>query len=157
MDESIKKHLFYHPESGDFIWHTPTSKRVKSGTIAGSYDAHGYKCIRFKGKSYKAHRLAFMFMGKEVPDYVDHINGIRDDNRWVNLRPSCKVTNGYNRLEPCNNTSGFKGVYYNNGKWVAEIKADKVKTYLGRFDSLEGAVAARREASKKYHKEFNRG
>lgn len=45
-----------------------------------------------------------------------------------------------------NNTSGYKGVFQKRGKWAASIQYKKKTYYLGSYDCLEDAVAARKEA-----------
>jgi hypothetical protein len=71
--------------------------RVKVGDTVGTYDGNGYLDTRIGGKTYKLHRLAFLYMeGEFPPDQVDHINTVRSDNRWVNLRK-------YTQLENMNN------------------------------------------------------
>jgi len=71
----ILEHLSYDPASGVFYW-------VQTGIAAGTF-AHGYVIIQFKRKLYRAHRLAFFFMGRALDEKnaVDHINGNRSDNR----------------------------------------------------------------------------
>lgn len=48
----------------------------------------GYCRIRYKGKTFQAHRVIFeTFVGKIPQGYeLDHINTVRDDNRLENLR-----------------------------------------------------------------------
>lgn len=62
-----------------------------------------------------------LLTGLPVPKQVDHINGIRDDNRWINLRAATNSQNQYNR-KPCSSSGNLKGAYYklvlfNQGKW----------------------------------------
>lgn len=88
-----------------------------------------------------------------TPDNLltDHINGDTLDNRKENLRSVNKSQNGINRGKQKNNTSGYKGVNFHRGKWVAELVVKRQKHYLGRFSELRDAVRARQEAEVKYH------
>lgn len=80
------------------------------GSEAGGLDAKGYVCISINGSKYKAHRLAFLYMVGEIPSIVDHVNGVRNDNRWCNLRSCNANQNAFNRRVHSNNVLGIKGV-----------------------------------------------
>jgi len=47
---------------------------------------------------------------------------------------------------PTDNTSGYRGVYLLRGKYAAKIVFQKKAYFLGRFETLESAVEARKEA-----------
>lgn len=87
---------------------------------------------------------------------VDHINGNGLDNRRCNLRICTRSQNQFNRSKQIDNTSGFKGVYFDQSrnKWCAEIRVYKKKIHLGRFLTKELAYEAYCIACEKYHKEF---
>lgn len=141
--------ISYDPDSGKFSWKylVGVTGKIFSGS-PGWINCDGY--LRFNdGRSeIFAHRLAFEVMnGQALPDDidVDHMNGVRDDNRWCNLRQVVRTQNCMNAGLKSNNTSGHKGVYWDNsrGQWCAEIKAYGQRWRLGRFNSLEAAVQAR--------------
>jgi HNH endonuclease/AP2 domain len=96
----------------------------------------------------KAHRVIFKMTHGWCPEYVDHENGNRVDNRPSNLKPATKVENGRNMKRKKNNTSGVNGVSWKkeNQKWVAKIVLDKKQVHLGYFNTLEEATAARKQA-----------
>lgn len=55
--------------------------------------------------------------------------------------------------KPKNNSSGIKGVQLtDNGKYIAFIAIKSEMKYLGTFDTIEEAEAARKAAEKKYYK-----
>jgi len=89
-------------------------------------------------------------------ELVDHWNNNPLDNRRCNLRLASKITNAQNSKLSSRNTSGYKGVYRSFKKWAAEIKVNKQKIRLGRFDTPEEAYQAYCEAALKYHGEFAR-
>ena len=88
---------------------------------------------------------------------TDHINGLRNDNRKDNLRVCTDAENKRNRGKTMNNSSGFKGVYWQKqiGRWYSRIMVDNKDIYLGTFDTPELASKAYIKASKKYHGEFS--
>lgn len=91
--------------------------------------------------------------------YVDHINGNGLDNRRANLRLATISQNGANRFAQSNNTSGFKGVFYNTGRgrsWFAQIKIQGRARRLGCFDDREAAARAYDQAAFRAFGEFAR-
>lgn len=112
----------------------------------------GYPMGPILGKPYKAHRVAFCMTYGYFPKYVDHINGIRHDNRICNLREATKVINGRNQKKNALNTSGVTGVYWwKAGQvWRAQIGVEGKRLYLGAFETKELAIEARKEAEAKY-------
>ena len=137
----------YNPDTGEF---------TKNGKPTGTHDTKGYGLVSYDGKQWKAHRLAFVLMGEQLPDYVDHVNGDRSDNRWENLRPATMTENNRNAKMRRDNSTGVKGVTRDkNGKYRCQIQVNgKCKT-LGRFDDLELAQLVVEEARSKYHGNFS--
>ena len=145
--------IYYNPDTGIFTWKISPSASIKAGEIAGSiYD--GYVRIMIRGRNYRAHRLAYFYMTGEHPkEQVDHINGIRNDNRWSNIRECYQNENQQNRKKLTNNTSGYIGVSWNTKiqKWHARIGHCKKIIHLGFFDTAEEAYEAYLNAKSKYH------
>ena len=84
---------------------------------------------------------------------VDHKNRNKLDNRKDNLRAATRSQNQLNRGIQRNNTSGYKGVFYESGRsprWRAAIMVDYKKINLGSFSSLQSAVFARKKAEEIY-------
>ena len=89
------------------------------------------------GKEFKyVHRLAFKFMGVDIPEglTVDHINRDTKDNRWCNLRIVTHRQNMSNRRD----SSVMVGIRKNGKKWIVR-KDDR---YLGTFICPVEAKAA---------------
>lgn len=139
------RHLFrYNPETGIFTRNVSVSAELK-GSLAGTRSAKGYLDIAIDRKSYRVHRLAWLYMTGFWPTaQVDHINRDRSDNRWANLREASNAENAQNRSKNSNNSSGHTGVVWDkgSGKWRAQIKKDWKLRYLGVFDSVEEAAEA---------------
>ena len=143
--------LEYCPKSGLFI----RKKGKPKGSLAGCRTSKGYIVISVKNIGYLAHRLAWLLMTKEWPNSdLDHINRVKDDNRWINLRLATNNQNQHNR-EPYS-SSGFKGVYWDKSrnKWKVSIMVNNKFRWVGRFDNVEDAAKAYNSAAKKHHKEF---
>ena len=149
----LKEILEYDPDTGVFKWKKVLKFSPKKiGDIAGTYDRQGYIIIRHKNKSYKAHRLAFLYVYGYIPDIVDHINLIKDDNRISNLRGVSASSNCQNRDINCNSSSGVLGVNYNkaNGLWSVRIGVNGVRKFIGYFSDFDDAVKARKDAEKEF-------
>lgn len=144
----LKRQLSYNSETGEFRWLVAKSG-AKCGDAAGWKHPLGYIHIGLNRAIYKAHRLAHLYItGDWPPGDMDHINGVRDDNRWCNLRAVSRADNARNACIPSHNTSGVVGVswYKRDGTWQASIKVDKQAHNLGRYDNLADAIAARAAA-----------
>ena len=155
--EQIKELLSYDPDTGIFVWLKSVSKRVRVGSVAGYLHNSGYIKIGLARKLYSAHRLAFLYMVGYFPlEYTDHINRVKDDNRWSNLREATNSQNQCNTGKPITNTSGFKGVRWDNNakKWRANIRHMNRQIHLGSFTTPEAAHQAYVAAAKKLHGDF---
>lgn len=162
MDAAQVRELFdYDPETGLLRWRIAISSH-KPGEVAGRSKAHRYIEIRFEGRWYTGHRLAFAWMEGRWPDpEVDHKNGDKLDNRWSNLREATKSQQAANRKLACTNKVGLKGVIrvtrYGVTKFEARLRIDGKQHHLGRFETAQEAHAAYVVAAEKYHGQFARG
>lgn len=143
----LKTLLSYNKETGDFIWIATKPKAKHSiGDIAGCTRKDGYKIVKINQKPYLMHRLAWLYVYGSYPiAAIDHINGNTSDNRIYNLREVSQQENNRNMKLAKNNKSLFTGVYWSSsrGMWAANITLNKKTVYLGLYDSIIDAVAAR--------------
>jgi len=151
---TLKKVLSY--ADSKLFWLISPSNSIKAGSEAGTLGGEGYRYVQFKGKAYREHRLVYLLVKGRLPESIDHINGIRHDNRIENLRSCTSRENNRNRKISPKNKSGVKGVYWEEerSKWCARLRTGKKRINLGRFDSLEEAKRSIKVAREKYHKEF---
>lgn len=155
---SLRDILSYDRETGLFTW-LVSNTRTQIGDVAGWEDKRGYILIKIKGVSVRAHRLAWFFeTGSWPTNEIDHINGLTDDNRFVNLREANRSQNMSNCDIRISNKSGEKGVHWckTKEKWVAQIGANAKRVFLGYFDNKDDASEAYKIAASKLHKEFAR-
>ncbi|CAB4241385.1 HNH nuclease [uncultured Caudovirales phage] len=119
----------------------------------GSAHSAGYRVTRFDAEVVHIHRLAFFLVEGEWPEcQVDHINGNRADNRWVNLRKVSAEINMQNiRKATAASASGFLGASPHGGKWCAFLKVDGKSKYLGIFSTPEEAHKTYLEAKRIHH------
>lgn len=150
----LKRIFNYDPKTGLFTRLVATNNSVKVGDVANSH-SHGYIAIQIVGKNYRVHRLAWLYMTGDFPKQeIDHINGVRNDNRWNNLRDVTPSVNKQNQRKPrIDNTSGYAGVGWRKdiGKWYVQIRVNKKKIHLGLFTDKEKAAAHYLQKKRELH------
>lgn len=119
-------------------------------------DVRGYAETTINYKHYKFHRMAMNIDNKKIK--IDHINGNTMDNRKINLRLCNDQENSFNRYKNSNNTSGYKGVYFDKerGKWRGAIQYNG-RSYKSpkRYDRPEDAYEWYKNKSNELFKEFS--
>lgn len=175
--KTAKKLLRVNFETGKLFWKKRDPKYFKDGRQSADVnckrwntryagkealattDGDGYRFGSVFKKLYKSHRVIWLLKHKNWPEQIDHINGVRSDNRICNLRsiPACE--NQKNMKRASNNTSGVTGVYFNRecGCWCACIKVNKKVIYLGSFKYKTDAIKSRKLAEKKHGFHENHG
>ena len=125
---------------GDLIALYPTSQRDPKGFVIWhcrcqcgneldiSYNSLLYCNIKSCGCRKKEHE-------KKLHGFLTHVDGTS-----IDAIRSKKV--------PKDNTTGYKGVYLIRGKYVAKIVFQKKQYFLGAYDNIHDAAAARVEAEK---------
>ena len=151
----LKDLLHYDPETGLFTWLQSTNRKIKLGDAAGCLGPQGYVRLRFDGKYYQAHRLAWLYMtGKWPEEFIDHKDTNKSNNKWGNLREATRSENGYNRPHQKDNELGVKGVHLHFGKYLAQITIDGKPRYLGVYKTLEEAKYAYESVTDNIQGEF---
>jgi hypothetical protein len=164
----LKELVEFDPETGVFLWkvraesmfparrHAKMWNRRFAGKEAFNTLSHnGYLYGALFEENHSTHRLAWYYVNGVEPDEIDHINGIRNDNRIANLRNVTRLQNCQNTRRPTRNKSGVVGVTWDpkNRLWVARIKT----LHIGRFKLFEDAISARKAAELEFGFHANHG
>lgn len=156
--KKLRAFLTYDQNTGVFTRRkSGWSKLV--GQPAGVKDSYGYLQIRIDGKLYLAHRLAWLYVHGSWPTKgLDHVNGVRDDNRIANLREATQAENMQNQFSAhsTNKSSGLLGAHWDpkgpkGKKWRATIRVNGKNKVAGHFATAKEAHAAYLAAKRKHH------
>lgn len=169
--EILKECFSYEEDSGKLTWKSRPVGHFQSehafkifesrnvGKPVGWKSTNGYIMCRVFGVQYYTHRLIWKLTEGDEPVEIDHINGVRDDNRKINLRDVSRNSNAKNKQIPINNTSGVKGVSYHtrDDVWSAYITYNGSRISLGSFKSKDLAIEARSLKEVELYGEYKRG
>lgn len=155
--QRLRELLSYDATTGRFTW-LVSRPGTFAGSVAGHLDSRsssGYRTICINWKTHREHRLAWLYMTGEWPvSLIDHINGVRDDNRWCNLREANKSQNGQNRYKArSDSASPLIGASWISakGKWCATIKVNGKQKFIGLFATDIEAHRAYVQAKDRLH------
>jgi len=154
--DRLRTILDFDPETGLFKWAIDHSRKSKKGSLPGNINTLGYHVLCIDRKDYYAHRLAWFYVHGVWPSGdIDHINGIRSDNRLSNLRDVTHRVNLENRRRATRtNKTGYLGVSWSkvSGKYIAGIRRGGVSKHLGLFATPVEAHAAYLAAAEAYQR-----
>lgn len=149
------KELFdYDPETGLFTRKVAVSASA-SGRVMTNLNTGGHVQFAIDRHLYQAHRLAWLYVNGSFPSgFIDHINGVKTDNRIANLRDATRSINAQNLREArSDNKQKLLGVCWKkaNKKFVAQIQVDGRVRHLGLFEDATDAHSAYISAKRQYH------
>jgi hypothetical protein len=153
--ERVRELFHYDPLTGYFSWKIDRASNAKAGDRAGCI-RDGYVRISINGTSYSAHRLIWLWMTGEWPrQEIDHVNRIRHDNRFCNLREASPSENSFNSPTRDKVSPLPRGVSKKrNGKFRAQIGTNIL---IGTYDNPEEAAEAYALAASALYGDFYRG
>jgi hypothetical protein len=166
----VRECLDYDPDTGIFTWRNrplahfvnqrgwATWNAQHAGSRAGSLCAASYWTIRLSRRLILAHRFAWLMVHGVDPVgmEIDHINGVRVDNRITNLRLATPSENAANKRKALNTKTGIKGVQKIGRGYAAYITTNYKRLHLGYFSTIEKAAEAARLGRIRLHGEFVR-
>lgn len=147
MYSTLSKVLTYDGKNGNFYWRENVGGKSKKNKIAGYKENDGYIRIKYSGRVYLAHKVAWFFKTNKVALFgLDHINGNRSDNRLENLRLADTRQNAQNRKRHRNGslqgTSRHTTKKGTKAGWYSYITVNKNSIYLGYYQTEEEAHLA---------------
>ncbi|PZQ77959.1 MAG: HNH endonuclease [Variovorax paradoxus] len=151
--ERLRELLHYDPETGVFTWTLqPRRRALPRGNVAGTVQ-RGRVQIIIDQKSYRAHRLAWLYMKGEWPsNEIDHIDGNGLNNKFGNLRDVSTKVNQQNKRRPKAGTHlGVQGVNKVYRRFRAKLHVEGRSLHLGYFSTPEEAHAAYVCAKRQLH------
>jgi hypothetical protein len=150
--ERVRELLHYDPETGALTNRITRAARAQAGQVAGSWNSDGYLDVRIEGVREFGHRLIWLYMTGELPQgEIDHDDGDRSNNRWLNLRDGTHQMNMQNVPARGSRTSGLPGAYRVRNRYKALIRVAGKCMHLGYFATAEEAHAAYKQAKLAYH------
>ena len=162
--EVLRQLLRYEPDTGRLFWRERPVGLCKSEGEAKRWNSrfsgrestvtstHGYRVVTVFDRQYQAHRICFaIHHGHHPRGEIDHINGVRTDNRASNLRDVTARDNATNRMRISRNKTGVCGVSRSvYGTYLAHVSTGSSRLYLGSFKTLDEAAKARKQAESEY-------
>jgi hypothetical protein len=161
--DALRQLLRYEPETGKLFWLPRPEASFATRRAFSTWNARyagteaftnvipgGYRTGTIFNSSFRAHRVIWAInTGAWPAAEIDHINGLRDDNRWANLRAVTSSLNKRNCARYSNNTSGHTGVYWlgKRSRWIAKVSLDSGRVkHVGCFKTMQEAIEARQRA-----------
>ncbi|QXE08542.1 HNH endonuclease [Pseudomonas sp. AN-B15] len=157
-DQAISA-LTYNPATGMLTWNSSPNTRIVPGRTAGSKGTNGYIRIKMGGKTYLAHRVAWLIHRGNWPDgQIDHVDGCRQNNAIANLRDSTPSQNQHNQALRKTNKSGVKGVSWNpdSRKWHVQVTLSRKVYNGGHYECLAEATTVAATLRDRLHGDFAR-
>lgn len=149
----LREIVSYDLGSGFFTRLVPVGN-AKAGVVIARPSPVGYLRMRVDGKLYTMHRLAWLYVTGDWPPYgVDHVNGVKTDNRFSNLRAADQSQNAQNLSSKTSAKSGYRGSYFDkkSRRWQAKLIVKGKRISLGYYATAIEAHQAYLDGRKVHH------
>lgn len=151
----LKKLYDYNPKSGKLIYKINCPPKGLIGNEAGWINKRGYRKISINGNEFPAHKIVWLFMTGYYPkEDIDHIDRVRSNNAWKNLRLATRSNNLKNQGLKPNNKSGYKGVTSRGNSHSVRLRVNKQRISFGPFCTAKEAAHFYDVQAIKYYGEF---
>lgn len=157
LSQDLLKEIFDYRDGN--LYRRISRGNCKGGSLVGRLDnTTNYMRVEIGGKKLLLHRVIFLYFNGYLPKFIDHIDNNKLNNKIENLREATKSQNRRNSKLPCNNKSGFKGVYLNksSNRFQAQIRLKDNCKSLGYYNTAEEAHKAYCLEASKLYGEFAR-
>lgn len=159
LNQDLVRKLFNYSKTTGKVTYRRPCHRNDIGDDVGYAHSGGYISVSIGKTEYLLHRIIWLYVKGYLPEQVDHINHIRNDNIWTNLREVNNTINSMNTSVSKNSTTKVNGVSFikAKNKYRAYIMVDRKQISLGLYTNLEDAKEARRKADIIYGFHSNHG
>ena len=159
LTQELLHELFdYCDERGALIWKKPGPGRTIGKPAGRKHYRNGYIDISHGDVRYGAHRMIWIYHNGLIPEsmVIDHINGVRDDNKIINLQLCSHADNIRKATIRKDNKSGISGVYWHigNKQWIAYMTIDGKRIYIGSSKDKQEVIDMRLKAEKEAFGDF---
>ena len=135
-----------------FYYDNGSLKRLDNNEVVGWLCNNNYLMVDYLGKKHLVHRIIYELHYGDCPEFIDHINQNKLDNRIENLRPTTKRLNAFNSKIREDNSSGHRGISFgkSNQKWFVYIHVNGKRINGGYYTDFNEAILARKGLEEKY-------
>lgn len=148
--DQLRERFSYDPETGDLIWRVHNGRRSMVGHKAGSLASNGRIYVHLEGHIYMAHRLVWCLVNGRWPE--QNLSALNGDYTDLRLSNYAEISHGKTAqkggVKRAAGKSGVPGVAWDESrkKWIVMITRNYKSHNVGRFDTIEEALAARERA-----------
>lgn len=158
ITQELLKEYFEYREGHFYRKIVPKYSRNFVGQqVSETNNKNGYVFISVSGKSALMHRMVFLYHNGYLPEFIDHKDGDKLNNKIENLRPTTLLQNNYNsKMKTGRNKSGAKGVFWDKHKnrWIGRVSVSGKEVHVGTFTDFDEAVESVKLYREKVHGEF---
>jgi HNH endonuclease len=154
LTQDYLKSIFEYKD-GELFWKI-SKKGISKNKKCGYLNNRGYYMVGLNNKDYGVHRIIYFMFNGYFPEFVDHKDGNKFNNKIENLRPATMRENNLNVKTKISNTSRYKNVCWNKEKqkWHVKIRHDGKNKHFGYYYDIEIAKFIAETMRNKYHGKF---